>query len=270
MAARGVGGLANFFDHVTKETWDRFFQVVEHQHKSLERSAQPPPASVDVHSVAVSRRYAELAASLQLLCTEGVEQRVLGALSHLRHAMQALLVTRMAGALRAKRQQQAVFLVNNADAAAQVLRERGAVAEDLRFFEELLEANKAAFVEEVLGAMFGRLIRFVKTAEQPLAQGEVADVRQLPAYAELEAVVKDFHANWKRGVETIHKEVTQSFASLKNGMEILKQALTQLLLYHTRFLELIKKLHPEGAPFASYIISIATIMSEIKNYSRNI
>jgi hypothetical protein len=47
------------------------------------------------------------------------------------------------------------------------------------------------------------------------------------------------------------------------------QVLTQLLLYYTRFLDLAKQAYPQGAPFAQYILSIPTLMNEIKNFSRN-
>ena len=45
--------------------------------------------------------------------------------------------------------------------------------------------------------------------------------------------------------------------------------LTQLLLYYTRFLDIVKQAYPQGAPFAQYILSIPTLMNEIKNFSRN-
>ena len=47
------------------------------------------------------------------------------------------------------------------------------------------------------------------------------------------------------------------------------QVLTQLLLYYTRFLDLVKSAHPSGPTYAQYILSIPTLMSEIKNFSRN-
>ena len=47
------------------------------------------------------------------------------------------------------------------------------------------------------------------------------------------------------------------------------QVLTQLLLYYTRFLDLIKSTYPDGAPFARYILSIPTLMNEIRTFSRN-
>ena len=61
----------------------------------------------------------------------------------------------------------------------------------------------------------------------------------------------------------------KSFANLKLGMDILKQVLTQLLLYYTRFLDLVKTAYPNGAPFAKFILSIPTLMGEIRNFSRN-
>ena len=56
---------------------------------------------------------------------------------------------------------------------------------------------------------------------------------------------------------------------LYRGMDILKQVLTQLLLYYTRFLDLVKQAFPHGPPFAQYILSIPTLMNEIKHFSRN-
>jgi hypothetical protein len=53
------------------------------------------------------------------------------------------------------------------------------------------------------------------------------------------------------------------------GQDILKQVLTQLLLYYTRFLDLVKTAYPQGAPFAHFALSIPTLMSEIRAFSRN-
>lgn len=270
VAQRGVSGqLEGFFEKVSELVWARYFECVEHQQHSLGKTASPPPSSLDVHPLPVSRRYAELSASLHLLASGAAEQRVLSSTSTLRSTMHALLTQRLGGVLRQQRKKQATFLINNADVILSIMRERGAAGEDVRTFEELLDANKAIFVEEVLSAQFGRLIRFVKSTEGPLAQGGVGAVRQLDEFRQLEQIVKDFHANWKGGIEAINVEVMKSFSNLKNGMEILKQTLTQLLLYHTRFLDIVKQLHPDGGAFAQYMITISTIMTEIKTYSRN-
>ena len=60
----------------------------------------------------------------------------------------------------------------------------------------------------------------------------------------------------------------KSFANFHLGQDILKQVLTQLLLYYTRFLDLVKTAYPNGAPFAKFILSIPTLMGEIRNFAQ--
>ena len=52
-----------------------------------------------------------------------------------------------------------------------------------------------------------------------------------------------------------------------NGVEVLKQVLTQLLLYYTRFQEIVRK-GAGDVPFAADLVPTATILDEIKKYSR--
>ena len=47
-----------------------------------------------------------------------------------------------------------------------------------------------------------------------------------------------------------------------------RQVLTQLLLYYTRFQDIIKKSFPRPPMFTRDIVSTATIMMEIKRYNR--
>ena len=86
----------------------------------------------------------------------------------------------------------------------------------------------------------------------------------------MEHLLRSFHETWRAGIEAINRDVMKSFANLKLGMDILKQVLTQLLLYYTRFLDLVKQAYPNGAPFAQHIVSIPTLMKEIKNISRSV
>ena len=145
--------------------------------------------------------------------------------------------------------------------------ERGARGEDSAHFEQLLDTVKAMFVEEQLAADYGRLIAYVKTTEPLLLQGGDASRADLGA---MENLLKTFHDGWKAGIEGINRDVLKSFANFKLGMDLLKQVLTQLLLYYTRFLDLVKHAHPGGAPFAQYILSIPTLMAEIKTFSRQV
>ena len=84
----------------------------------------------------------------------------------------------------------------------------------------------------------------------------------------MESLVREFSSNWKTGVQQINDDVMLYFANFRNGMEILKQVLTQLLLYYSRFQDLIKKSWSRPPAFSRDIVSTATILMEIKRYSR--
>lgn len=54
-------------------------------------------------------------------------------------------------------------------------------------------------------------------------------------------------------------------------MEILKQVLTQLLLYYTRFQDIIRKVYRGKPPaFSKDLVSTTVILAEIKKYALSI
>ena len=86
----------------------------------------------------------------------------------------------------------------------------------------------------------------------------------------IETLVRDFAATWKTSIEAINQDVLEYFSSFRNGMDILKLVLTQLLLYYTRIQEITKAVWGRRQPpFQKDIVSTATIMVEIKKYSRS-
>ena len=52
------------------------------------------------------------------------------------------------------------------------------------------------------------------------------------------------------------------------GREVLKAAMTQLLLYYTRLLEIVKNAGPDGAALVRDAVTIPSIMYEIKRFNR--
>lgn len=84
---------------------------------------------------------------------------------------------------------------------------------------------------------------------------------------EIEPLVKDFASRWKAAIELMHKDVITSFSNFLCGMEILRAALTQLLLYYTRLSDSIKRV-AGGSALNKDLVSISSIMYEIKKYSR--
>jgi len=85
----------------------------------------------------------------------------------------------------------------------------------------------------------------------------------------MEQVVRHFSQNWKSAMDKIHQYVMVSFTNFSNGMEILKQVLTQLLLYYTRLQKVISKSFPQQPPFAHEMVSNTTIIMEIRQYSKS-
>jgi hypothetical protein len=193
-----------------------------------------------------------------------------------------------------------VFLVNNYDQILSVFQERHVNNEEVQKFEELLLQQRELFAEESLRGAFPKLIafvvqvcvvrsisnslllrtcllimpsyRFARQTEQALASmGNVPFASgHHPAVdaVQTEALVREFAASWRNGIQHINDDVLAYFANFRNGMEILKQVLTQLLLYYTRFQDIIKRGWTRPPPFVRDIVSTANILMEIKRYSR--
>ena len=89
----------------------------------------------------------------------------------------------------------------------------------------------------------------------------------VPTIADVEPLVKDFAGRWKTVIQLMHKNVITSFSNLLCGMEILKAALTQLLLYYTRLSDCVKRIGA-GSSLNKDLVSIPSILFEIKKYSR--
>lgn len=85
--------------------------------------------------------------------------------------------------------------------------------------------------------------------------------------AEVEPIVKDFASRWKAAIELMHNDVITSFSNFLCGMDILRAALTQLLLYYTRLSDCIKRING-GSTLNKDLVSISSIMYEIRKYSR--
>ena len=251
----------------------------------------------------VTRRYAEFTASILTLhggmdslgIAGGGEDMLLNDLTKLRIGVLALL-KRLSEELPSSKQR-LVFLVNNYDQVLSVFSERGVIGDEMARFEELLAQHRGLFVEEELVEGFGPIIAFVQHTEAQMASAANEGVAAADVDgAACEGLVRDFASSWKGGIEAIYESVMACFSNFRNGMEILKQVLTQLLLYYTRFQDIIRKVllfsshthlppptfprltcfpRPQvwgrrQPPFAKDLVSTATILVEIKKYSRSL
>jgi hypothetical protein len=280
MQRRRIPVLDSFFDRISMLLWPRFKIVFGMNLKSIKAANPRKLGSVDLTTHYVSRRYAELVSSIFFLQTGSDSMGVGGGGEHmLLHDLQQMRVEMVAlleklSSLLPSAKEKKVFFINNYDQILSVFQERRVVSEEVRRFEDLLMHQRELFAEEEIKSSFPRLVSFVVQTEQAMA--ELAMAGGDPSLgssltldeAIVEALVREFAFNWRAGIQQINDNVLAHFANFRNGMEILKQVLTQLLLYYTRFQDIIKKSWARPPAFCRDIISTATILMEIKRYSR--
>ena len=217
-----------------------------------------------------STGYSEVdAASATLGIAGGGDSMLMGDLQQMRLEMTSLL-DKLASTITGVKEQK-VFLLNNLDLIISVFQERKlSISEEFQKYEDLLMQQRELFAEEEVKHSFPNLVNFVLQTEQQIAAASGAGGRARVTLDEavVEGLVRDFASNWKTGIKQINDSVLAYFANFRNGMEILKQVLTQLLLYYTRFQDIVKKSFDRQPSFTRDIISTATIMMEIKKYSR--
>ena len=155
--------------------------------------------------------------------------------------------------------------------AAQALGQAGEAT--VEYFEELLAKATSAYVDETLGQHIGPMLSFVKSAEGrgggAGGSGAGADETGFDpaAVAMAGPILADFTRQWKISIQTIHKQVMANFAD-EFATEVLKAALTKLLLTYTKMLDVLKEAGPPGAALLKEAINVPSIMYEIKKYSR--
>nr|GMN68898.1 hypothetical protein TIFTF001_037949 [Ficus carica]GMN68904.1 hypothetical protein TIFTF001_037955 [Ficus carica] len=263
MSRRRIPCLDSYLDKVNIALWPRFKMVFDMHLNSLRNANVRNLWEDDIHPHYVMRRYAEFTASLIHLNVEYGDGQLELNLERLRMAVNDLLI-KLAKTFP-KPKLQTVFLINNYDMTIAVLKEAGPEGGKIQMhFEELLKSNTALFVEELLLEHFNDLIKFVKTRA---SEDQSASSERPIAVAEVEPLVKDFASRWKVAIELMHKDVITSFSNFLCGMEILRAALTQLLLYYTRLSDCIKKI-VGGSALNKDLVSISSIMYEIRKYSR--
>ncbi|KAI4989837.1 vacuolar protein sorting-associated protein 52 A [Hordeum vulgare subsp. vulgare] len=262
MFKRRIPCLDSYLDKVNMSLWPRFKMVFDLHLSSLRNANIKTLWEDDVHPHYVTRRYAEFTASLVHLNVEYGDGQLDLNLERLRMAIEDLLVK--LAKMFPKPKMQTVFLINNYDLTIAVLKEAGTEGGKTQLhFEEVLKSNIAIYVEEVLMEHFSDLIKFVKTrtSEDSASSSDKASI------GDVEPLVKDFASRWKAAIELMHKDVITSFSNFLCGMEILKAALTQLLLYYTRLTECVKRVNG-GSALNKDLVSISSILYEIKKYSR--
>lgn len=272
MSRRRVPCLDAYLDKVNILIWPRFKLVFDLHLQSVRTANAKGLWEDDVHPHYVTRRYAEFAASMMQLNTDYGDGQLDLNLDRLRVAVDNLLVE--LSRMFPRQKQRTIFLINNYDLVLSVLKEAGVSGgKTKQQFEDLLASFTTVFVEEELREHFLKLIEFVKTragtGEDYSASAGNSGAAVVPiSLQEVEPLLKDFAARWKMAIEVMHKDVITNFSNFLCGMDILRAALTQLLLYYTRLSDCLKRVGG-GSTLVKDVVSIPSIMFEIRKYSRN-
>mmetsp|Transcript_8626 Transcript_8626/g.13266 ORF Transcript_8626/g.13266 Transcript_8626/m.13266 type:complete len:877 (+) Transcript_8626:29-2659(+) len=189
-------------------------------------------------------------------------------ITNLRDEVLGLLARMATDAFPEQMRDRVVFLANNYDMILVVLKRRKidahAVATLTTFFEGLLARQRDAYVDTTLDQNFGQLVAFVKTTEQDLNTSKKINLDA----EHVEFLVHHFAKNWEPFLQKVNDEIFAYFANFLNGTEVLKLTFTQLLLYYTRFQDIVRKAWRRPPPFAKDLVSAATVLLEIKKYTR--
>ena len=292
--------MESFLDRVTNLFWPRLKMVMDAHLRSIRGANAKKVGAGDIHAHLVSRRYAEFTCSILLILNRGRKstgennmngggklsdkpsQRgsagdmLVNDLDVMAEEM-VLLLKRLSD-VHPSNKKRIIFMINNLDSIITIFKERRVSGRELNHFSELLVQQRELFVEEELLQTFSKMIAFVQQTEAHMS-GVAAPrgARGVAAPADVvnpevvESLVHEFASNWKAGIEQINRNVLSYFSNFRNGMEILKQVLTQLLLYYTRFQDVIRKVWRGKPPsFCKDLVSTSVILAEIKKHALSI
>lgn len=268
---RKIFMLDTYFDNILVQMRERLRITIDMNTDSLRKievkKINPiPPVNTSFY---VCRRFAEFSAALlTVVKSELVEETsslLTKSIESLSTAFDAFL---MALAKRfPSSQEQQVFVLNNLALVLSVFRERqlAPILPLVRRFEEKMTSLVSVFVEKNLADHFGPLIK--TTVDQERGGGSAISLQ------ECERLVVQFQQTWKSEINKTQKEYFALFSNFETASEILKSAMTQLLLYYTRFQKIVQaRLASSGISssssstpaWARQIVPSAVIMAEIK------
>ena len=305
---RTIHSLDSFFDQCTKLLWPRLKIIMEANLRSLKQATAVKLGGVDLHAHYMSRRFAEFTCSILLILqntkqapragssaeattpnktsrstssvsgslTPGVTdelasmsagEKLLEDLSEMIDEF-ILLLDRLSDE-HSSQTKKTVFIINNLDQVVSIFQERRVVGKEFNKFVEHLMTQRENFVDtELLATGFSNMIAFVQQTEADFMSKAGTGVNCEVNTQEVEALVLSFASSWKSNIELINRDVLSFFSNFRNGMEILKQVLTQLLLYYTRFQDLIRKVWKNKLPpFCKDLVATSAILAEIKKYA---
>ncbi|GAB67824.1 hypothetical protein PCYB_123900 [Plasmodium cynomolgi strain B] len=166
---------------------------------------------------------------------------------------------------------QLLFLINNYCHMIDVMKRNTIDEEKIDRFDELLKKEIHAYVEYQLNHYATDLILFVCKHEQIVDKLKKDGYHPSDFTSEvdvklMESVAIQFTKKWKNLFKNIKQEVTLSFTHTDTSAQILKMLNTQILLYFTRFHQLLKGFfaHVQPPPYVENLPSVDVVLVQIK------
>ncbi|KAI7822860.1 Sac2 family-domain-containing protein [Gamsiella multidivaricata] len=271
---RKIPMLDKYRDAIHMALWPRF-QVVVDMHIESIRKAKTKVKPKNVHPHWIARRYGEFASSLLLLNDEQADVMPRLALLRLETSSLFDIMSKTFPDTKSR----LIFLINTFDLVLTLLadvRTNGVEVEN-EHWKQALHQTIALFVEEELKPYFGDLISFIRMVD---IAGGVSKV-QLDHF---ERTSFAFSNSWRQSLLAINTSVIQHFSSFKNGTQVLHQVLGQLIVYYTRFHNLLdEKLQELGSSaggsntavatttrgWSHQPVGVQTVMVEVKKFRSN-
>ncbi|KAI9253595.1 hypothetical protein BY458DRAFT_521646 [Sporodiniella umbellata] len=247
---RRVPVLEGYTNATNMLLWPRFQYIMSLHIESLKKLFHSKSSAKDIHPHYVTRRYAEFAASLSVL-NDGYDDAILSNTVHrIRDEFEAVL-SRMSNEF-SDSPKRIAFLVNNYDLIISVFQETHsrAVENEVNYFKQLLSLQTSAFVDEQLKPYFGTMVQCVHNS----------DACSIP---DLERISSHFTQTWRQSLKMINASVIQYFSNFKNGTSVLHAVLAQLIVYYTKFLDVLEK---RGILVRLHPVGVQTVMVEIKKF----
>ncbi|CAI2179528.1 12012_t:CDS:10 [Funneliformis geosporum] len=258
---RRVPALEGYTNQINMLLWPRFQAIMDMHIDSVKKAATKLVVK-DIHPHFISRRYGEFAASILILNEDYNDPILLNSLSRLRNEVEQLL-DKMSNNF--DRKSRIIFLINNYDQIMTILNETGgkAVEAEINHFRDLLNGQISGFVEEELQPYFESLVSFIKKVDQ--GKDLISTEPEI-----FDQVSSDFALTWRKSIALINTSVIQHFTNFKNGTTILHAVLGQLIIYYTKFCNILEEALRDGkVRIRHQPVNVQSVMVEIKKFRSN-
>lgn len=261
--------LSNYFTSLNRTLWNRFNMVIDQNIESM--NTYKTTEKIDPLQHYVIKRFVTLYSSLLILKPHfngDTNERIINPLINRMTKEVKNFLNRISKEFPT-RQNKSIFLINNyndilSSLKALNIKFNDAYKDYCDEYEGLLDSEKTAFMDVELSEYFDKLLTFCKDCDN----NKIDKSDQGNLQMKIKNIVLDFSKTWKDNLDGISSEISNNFPDSGLSSEIVKQVLGQLIMIYSRFQEIIKQIFTRGNPFAKDMISIPTIMYEVKKYTK--